>query len=104
MKAKDIQSADDLRAWLKGLPEEQALRVAPLIACRARVSQASDDQMREIFDQRFAEATGATGLALLRFWQKRAPQIGKLADGTVKIGNAANTLGDIVESVTNLSN
>ena len=35
MKAKDIQSADDLRAWLKGLPEEQALRVAPLIACRA---------------------------------------------------------------------
>ncbi|MBE1289473.1 MAG: hypothetical protein GJ679_05640 [Rhodobacteraceae bacterium] len=75
-----------------------------LFEWRARVFQASDDQMREIFDQRFAEATGATGLALLRFWQKRAPQIGKLADGTVKIGNAANALGDIVESVTNLSN
>ncbi len=37
-------------------------------------------------------------------WQKRAPQIGKLADGTVKIGNAANAVGDIGESVTNLSN
>ena len=88
-------------------PEGQAIladMLRELFEWRARVSQASDDQMREIFDQRFAEATGATGLALLRFWQKRAPQIGKLADGTVKIGNAANTLGDIVESVTNLSN
>ena len=69
----------------------------------ARVSQASDDEMREIFDQRFAEATGGMGLAMLRFGQKRALQIGKLADGTVKIGNAANALGDIVESVWNLS-
>ncbi|WP_340303590.1 hypothetical protein [Roseobacter sp. HKCCD7870] len=88
-------------------PEGQAIladMLRELFEWRARVSQASDDQMREIFDQRFAEATGATGLALLRFWQKRAPQIGKLADGMVKIGNAANALGDIVESVTNLSN
>ncbi|WP_340301177.1 hypothetical protein [Roseobacter sp. HKCCD5988] len=88
-------------------PEGQAIladMLRELFEWRARVSQASDDQIREIFDQRFAEATGATGLALLRFWQKRAPQIGKLADGTVKIGNAANALGDIVESVTNLSN
>ena len=35
MKAEDIQSADNLGAWLKGLPEDQALRVAPQIAHRA---------------------------------------------------------------------
>ena len=35
MKAEDIQSADDLEVWLNGLPEEQALQVAPLIASRA---------------------------------------------------------------------
>lgn len=35
MKAEDIQSADDLGAWLKGLPEDQALRVAPQLAFRA---------------------------------------------------------------------
>ena len=32
MKAEDIKSADDLEAWLKGLPEDQALQVAPQIA------------------------------------------------------------------------
>ena len=74
-----------------------------LFEWRALVSQASDDEMREIFDQRFAEATGGMGLAMLRFGQKRELQIGKLADGTVRIGNAANALGDIVESVRNLS-
>ena len=35
MKAEDIKSADDLEAWLKGLPEDQALQVAPQIAFRA---------------------------------------------------------------------
>ena len=35
MKVEEIKSADDLEAWLNGLPQEQALRVAPLIAFRA---------------------------------------------------------------------
>ncbi len=35
MKAEDIRSADDLEAWLNGLPEEQVLQIAPQIAHRA---------------------------------------------------------------------
>ncbi len=35
MKAEDIRSADDLEAWLDGLPEDQVLQVAPQIAHRA---------------------------------------------------------------------
>lgn len=99
-KIEDIQAIRSEDAPLD--PEGQAIladMLRELHEWRARIAEASSDEMRHIYEARFAEATGSTGLALVRFVEKRAPHIGQASDAIIKGGKTLNGLKDIVDAV-----